>query len=176
MSNLDIKGDDFPAAAEKMLKDAGVLHANRRYDGAAYLAGYAVECSLKTVLLIEAFARAVGATTTPSLAYALATAAPGVHDPTLKAIRYKVSHRVKDAIAIARGTKSEANLYACGKVTRPYLRNARSALAVLRWNPEKRYGAAGTVSSRTSLRWVRGAKSIVTCTVGAMRSHGVVTG
>ncbi len=51
MSRFVCGGDDHPEAALKHLADATALHEARRYDGAAYLAGYAVECTLKTVLL-----------------------------------------------------------------------------------------------------------------------------
>lgn len=43
-------GDDYPAASSKHLADAQVLLAGARYDGAAYLAGYVVECALKTLI------------------------------------------------------------------------------------------------------------------------------
>ena len=46
-------GDDYPAAALKHLQDAGVLIKGRRFDGAAYLAGYSVECVLKTLIQVE---------------------------------------------------------------------------------------------------------------------------
>ncbi|MBI4669640.1 MAG: hypothetical protein HY747_10755, partial [Elusimicrobia bacterium] len=46
-------GDDHPEAAGKHLADAGILQTAGRHDGAAYLAGYVVECCLKTVVLIE---------------------------------------------------------------------------------------------------------------------------
>jgi HEPN domain-containing protein len=38
------------ALAEKRLKDAQVLYGNGRFDGAYYLAGYAVECALKACI------------------------------------------------------------------------------------------------------------------------------
>lgn len=41
--------DDYPRAACKLLADALVLKARHRYDGAVYLAGYVVECSLKAL-------------------------------------------------------------------------------------------------------------------------------
>jgi hypothetical protein len=49
-------GDDHPEAAGKHLEDAQSLLKSSRLDGAAYLAGYVVECSLKTI----AFAMAAG--------------------------------------------------------------------------------------------------------------------
>ena len=45
--------DDYPAAAGKHLADAKVLLADSRYDGAAYLAGYAAECAIKTLIKAE---------------------------------------------------------------------------------------------------------------------------
>jgi hypothetical protein len=44
-------GDDFPLAALKHSSDARKLLAVARYDGAAYLAGYVVECVAKTIIL-----------------------------------------------------------------------------------------------------------------------------
>lgn len=43
-------GDDYPEAAGKHLKDASVLISGARNDGTAYLAGYVVECALKTLI------------------------------------------------------------------------------------------------------------------------------
>lgn len=54
MSNL-ARGDreDYPEAAAKHLDDAEILLANGRHDNSAYLAGYVVECALKTLIRIE---------------------------------------------------------------------------------------------------------------------------
>ena len=46
-------GDDYPEAALRHLQDADVLLARDRFDGAAYLAGYVVECALKTLIQVE---------------------------------------------------------------------------------------------------------------------------
>lgn len=54
MSKLvQTNGDDHPEAARKHLEDARTLERAARPDGAAYLAGYVVECCLKTLLLVE---------------------------------------------------------------------------------------------------------------------------
>lgn len=53
MSRLQQNGDDYPEAAEKHLEDASELFARARYDGTAYLAGYVVECALKTLIQVE---------------------------------------------------------------------------------------------------------------------------
>jgi len=46
-------GDDYPDAAAKHLADAKALTVAHRYDGAGYLAGYVVECALKSLLQVE---------------------------------------------------------------------------------------------------------------------------
>lgn len=46
-------GDDHPEAAGKHLDDATILERTGRPDGAAYLAGYIVECCLKTLIQVE---------------------------------------------------------------------------------------------------------------------------
>jgi HEPN domain-containing protein len=45
--------DNHPAAARKHVLDSEALLRANRYDGAGYLAGYAVECTLKTMILVE---------------------------------------------------------------------------------------------------------------------------
>lgn len=45
-------GDDYPEAATKHLDDASVLFDAKRFDGAAYLSGYVVECALKSLILL----------------------------------------------------------------------------------------------------------------------------
>jgi hypothetical protein len=54
MSKLRLSnGDDHPEAARKLLDDASALRASNRFDGASYLTGYVVECSLKTLIQHE---------------------------------------------------------------------------------------------------------------------------
>ena len=54
MSRLkQANGDDYPEAALKHLQDADALVGRQRFDGAAYLAGYVVECALKTLIQVE---------------------------------------------------------------------------------------------------------------------------
>ena len=50
---MGTNSDNYPKAALKHLEDARVLMQNTRFDGAAYLAGYVVECALKTVIEVE---------------------------------------------------------------------------------------------------------------------------
>lgn len=54
MSKLALaNGDDHPDAAAKHLADAAALLTAARPDGAAYLSGYVVECSLKSIYHLE---------------------------------------------------------------------------------------------------------------------------
>ena len=54
MSRLrQANGDDYPEAAGRHLRDAKVLLDGERHDGAAYLAGYVVECTMKTLIQVE---------------------------------------------------------------------------------------------------------------------------
>ncbi len=46
-------GDDYPEAAGRHVDDSKALLARRRFAGAAYLAGYVVECTLKTLIQLE---------------------------------------------------------------------------------------------------------------------------
>ena len=46
-------GEDYPEAVLKHCDDARRLMVGNRPDGAAYLAGYAVECTLKTLVQVE---------------------------------------------------------------------------------------------------------------------------
>src|ERR1017187_4557510 len=45
--------DDYPGAASKHVLDSEALLAANRFDGAGYLAGYAVECAIKTLAQVE---------------------------------------------------------------------------------------------------------------------------
>lgn len=54
MSKLRLPdGDDHPDAATKNLDDALTLLNAGRADGAAYLAGYVIECALKSLILLN---------------------------------------------------------------------------------------------------------------------------
>ncbi len=45
--------DDYPGAASKHVLDGEALLAANRFDGAGYLAGYSVECTIKTLAQLE---------------------------------------------------------------------------------------------------------------------------
>jgi HEPN domain-containing protein len=45
--------DNYPRAASKHVLDSEALLAANRFDGAGYLAGYAVECTIKTLIQVQ---------------------------------------------------------------------------------------------------------------------------
>jgi hypothetical protein len=54
MSNFSkASGEDYPDAARKNFIDSKSLMNRRRYDGAAYLSGYVIECIFKTLMLVD---------------------------------------------------------------------------------------------------------------------------
>ncbi len=175
-SNLQADGDDFPLAAEKFLDDAKALHAARRYDGAAYMAGYVAECSFKTILLLELLARDTGSKTPTQLALALATSTTwrASLPEHVKRLRKKISHDVSLALRVARGRKVLEPLLACGAATNPYLRGIRETWSVLRWDPFQRYQGPGRVGAASAKRRVQRAERILSTSVSAMRRDGVV--
>lgn len=181
MSNLKVGQEDFPAAAEKMQRDAAALLSAGRYDGAAYLAGYAVECSLKTVLLLEAYARVANVRTEADLLLNLALVSQETKANTLKDLR-AISHTFSDAIDAARGTRGlrKTKFFASvwsSPVTLSFQRRIWNRYAVvLQWVPSLRYGGEGAFSHKRAKRWVNASTQMVTDTVGAMRRQGLVTG
>lgn len=50
---MKVVADNYPEATRKHVLDSETLLSAKRYDGAGYLAGYAVECTLKTLIFVE---------------------------------------------------------------------------------------------------------------------------
>ncbi len=162
-----------------MLRDTLALQAAGRFDGAGYLAGYVIECSLKSVLLLESLARSLGATTLPQLMRAMATR-PALPAGLPGAVRKQVGHDLARALRFARGAiLPAAPLFASG-VTAKYLGRQWHRLGALspglRWRPELRYTAEGAIAPRTARRWAKNAATVLRGTVTEMRADGVVFG
>lgn len=87
-------GDDHPDAAGKHLDDALILMHNGRFDGAAYLSGYVVECSLKTLIILQTKKSEIGHNLDKLSKKALEFAGM----PTSKTARY--NKIIKDKLAI----------------------------------------------------------------------------
>lgn len=151
MSNLrQCNGDDHPIAARKHLQDALILHSNARYDGAGYLAGYVVECVLKTLLLVESKPRmGHNLSTLSSEAQQLASL------PSAKTAKY------------VRGPAKISLTYGS-------LPTAPGVLPTC-WNEALRYREENLISVDLATQWISDAQGLYDGTVGEMIRDGVVT-
>lgn len=142
-------GDDHPEAARKHLDDASALDRSGRPDGASYLAGYVVECSLKAAILLE----------TQALGFALPKwQGHGGHDLA------KLVGELSTASAVA------------GPRTARYLAPVVLSLpgtAIAAWKPEMRYRAP-SMTEHDAAAWLGDARSVYQATVGQMFLDGVV--
>ncbi|MCY1056581.1 hypothetical protein [Nannocystis sp. SCPEA4] len=127
MSRLLHGDDDHPEASQKHWLDACALRAGGRYDGTAYLAGYVVECALKTVILYDR-------------AYDPAT---GTYDPAALTLWHeelrkpkKFGHSLAKLIAATIGQGADYF---------PPISNTASV--VQQWKETFRYQAAGRVTA-----------------------------
>ncbi|MRG94456.1 hypothetical protein [Polyangium spumosum] len=184
MSNLaSSNGDDYPAAAAKHLEDARTLLDAQRHDGAAYLAGYVVECSLRSVVMIGRLAKEAEAT-----AIELGRKGQKVNlrrelQPTGSTLRRFRGEARREARERGRdhdlGDLAEATT-GYTAVLAPYV--ARYAPTINPKNPpfgwqakftDIRYHAEGAVKDATA--WVKEAEAVYVSTVGAMMRDGLVT-
>ena len=117
-----------------------------RYDGAAYLAGYVVECAIKSVLV------AMLSGTRPPLANALPHAWR----------HHRLRDLSADALKLAQQTMSGSHL--------PYL----PAAVAMTWTETLRYRSP-SVPENQAQDWVAEAERTYLLSVGTMRLHGVVS-
>jgi hypothetical protein len=147
MSNMrQSSGEDYPDAARKHYTDARALMSRRRYDGAAYLAGYAVECILKTLIQINQ----------PS-------GVPMIHD---------ISKLSGDAVRLATMPSSRTARYfppGSSVTSLPY-GNPPSG-----WKETLRYHYEGTIPKTTASAWVAEAKRLYEHVLWSLRKDGEVT-
>ena len=145
MSNLrQTSGDDYPEAAQKNAQDALELLRANRYDGAGYLAGYAVECALKTIVQVESgegdrvWGHNLNDLSRSALLFASLPAAKTaryVHLPAITTLSYGLPHG---------------------------------------WQETLRYRPMGTIPSETAKAWVAEAERLCNETIASMRLDGVI--
>jgi HEPN domain-containing protein len=135
-------GEDYPEAAEKHLKDSNALMAQNRYDGAAYLAGYAVECSLKTIIQKER------------------GTAPRLHD--LKNLK-------KEALKLAIVTSKKTAKYARRNI---WSHSSILAYKCGGWDECIRYLPPGSISDSNAKTWLREADNIFKSVIIQMQLNG----
>jgi len=146
MSNLASGGDDHPDAAGKHFNDATVLVAAYRFDGAAYLAGYVAECSLKTLVIVANMG-----------AQGLTRAAKTAAD-----LKHNLNTITKSALQLASLPNSATAKYVFS-----------SSPIVAGWSPRMRYSAP-SVQQTTAIQWLAEAKALYAATVAQMRLDGVI--
>jgi hypothetical protein len=155
MSNLRYQDDDFPEAAGKHLDDSAALLAAGRFDGAGYLAGYVVECSLKSLVMVEELGGTVGPTA-PHTAYEKA-----------RKFKHDVAKLSSEAIRLA--TLGSA-------VTARYLSLLSPPQKLTNgWRPELRYAEPGRLTQADAEAWLAEAGASYVSTVQAMLIDGVIT-
>ena len=170
MSNLAYKGDDYPDAAAKHLDDSKALLAAQRFDGAGYLAGYVLECSLKTILLVEGIAKNAGLTP-GTLKKGLTqgnTVQKNISGPAARA--RNLSHQLNDI-------SKEALRFASFRsgAQPPYRLDPSSYAACAKgWRETIRYQKRGDVKPAEATQWVTEAEKLYEATVGEMFRNGVV--
>lgn len=175
MSNLaHANGDDFPDAAGKHLDDATTLVNAGRHDGGAYLAGYVVECSLKTALVLEEIARASGLGPTalvPAMKAGGTTIASGVADGWKKAkkLGHDLAKLTAEATRLAALPSAVTAAYSF-----PSGPSAMHAPASPSWSESLRYREPGHIHESTARAWLAEATSVYATTVARMRRDGVI--
>ncbi len=143
-------GDDHPEAAEKHLEDAQVLEKCGRYDGAAYHAGYVIECCLKTMVLIE----------TENDPIWMTQGGPG---------RHNLRDLSKSTLIFASLSSSKTARYNRAMTSSHDIYNSNSG-----WSESLRYRAKGFIDASRASSWVKEAKSVFSSTILQMRMDGVI--
>ena len=139
-------GDDHPEAAGKHLADAAALVKARRWDGAAYLTDYVVECALKTFILLNDSAW---------------RHPPGKgHDLNLL---------TKEALRLAALSTAKTAKYALGISPGDSICDQKNG-----WRETLRYHPQGTVSKVRATQWLGEAQKTYRNTVVLMRLDGVI--
>jgi len=145
--------DDYPEAAAKHLNDALVLREAARWDGAAYLSGYVVECALKCLVILDR----------PSSA-SVDSAGRQARD-----FRHDLNRLSQEALRLAALPGAITARYA------PRMTPGHSIYdRVLGWRETIRYREPGAIPSADADAWVTEAQAVYESTVIRMRLDGVV--
>ena len=150
MSNLrQASGEDYPDAARKNYLDARALMARRRYDGAAYLSGYVIECIIKTLIQVDQ-----------------ATKAPIIE------FRHDLNKLSGKALALMALPSSRTARYFPGGsslTTLPYDNPPAGWKETLRYYPE------GTIPQPVAKTWLSESKRLYAHVLLGLRKDGEVT-
>ena len=140
-------GEDYPEAAQKHCEDARNLLARNRSDGAAYLADYAVECTLKSVIQIE----------------------ENHNKPVIKWAHNLNTLGTAAMCLAALPTNKTARYFKNGAVTTlPYSKPPAG------WTESLRYYPVGTILVSTATQWVGEAERLYLEVIGELQKDGEI--
>jgi hypothetical protein len=140
-------GEDYPDAAVKHCEDAQCLLAGNRADGAAYLAGYAVECTLKTLIQVE-----------------IGNVAP--------VMQWK--HRLNDLSAEALRLAALPGSRTARYLTNPVLTTLHYGNPPAGWKEYLRYFPVATIPTVTAEQWVKEAERLYIEVIGELKKDGEI--
>lgn len=139
-------GEDYPEAALKHCDDARHLILGNRADGAAYLAGYAVECALKTLVQVEK-----------------------------KSTRLINDHNLNNLSAQALGLAAQpTNITAKYLTNTSTLTTLRYDNPPAGWKEYLRYFPVGTIPALTAEQWVAEAERLYIEIIGELKKDGEI--
>ncbi|MGA2541946.1 MAG: HEPN domain-containing protein [Verrucomicrobiota bacterium] len=139
-------GEDYPEAALKHCDDARRLLSGNRPDGAAYLAGYAVECSLKTLIQVE----------------------QGHANPLFN---HDLNSLSTNAVHLAAQPTNRTVRYFTQPTTITTLRYGKPPAE---WTEILRYFPDGTIPQTTAQQWVEEAERLYIEIIGELKKDGEI--
>ena len=144
-TKLQATGEDYPEAALKHCEDARHLISGNRSDGAAYLAGYAVECALKTLVQVE--------------------------EGSTRLIR---DHNLNNLSTQALGLAAQATNKTARYLTNPALTTLSYSNPPAGWVEYLRYFPVGTIPAATAEQWVEEAERLYIEIIGELKKDGEI--
>jgi len=144
-SRRQTTGEDYPDAALKHCDDARHLLSANRPDGAAYLAGYAVECTLKTVIQVES----------------------SNSDP-VRTWKHHLNNLSTEAMRLAALPSNKTARY----LTHPSITTLPYSNPPSGWKESLRYYSSGTIPNPTAEQWVGEAERLYLEVIGELQKDG----
>jgi HEPN domain-containing protein len=138
-------GEDYPEAAIKHCEDARHLLSANRPDGAAYLAGYAVECALKTLVQVEE-----------------------------QSARLIKDHDLNGLSAAALRLAAQPTNRTARYLTNRELTTLRYDNPPRGWKESLRYYPTGTIPVPTAEQWVEEAERLYIEIIGELKKNGEI--
>lgn len=165
-------GEDYPAAAAKHLDDAELLLREGRFDAAAYLVGYVIECSLSTVIMVGELEKL--GEIKPERLWPRPKGDLHSESPTFKRFTNPVGAAVRKASSghlldnVADSVAEYAKIpNAVSAQYIPAIDKKRPPFGGA-WHVNIRYRAAGSVDEKDARAWFEEARRIYLSTVGRM--------